>query len=67
MTGPGFEQLLVPFLGWAPAPIRSVGAIVRAVAPACRLLRDEIADQLARERKAKAAGNPGSQLFTGLA
>ncbi|MDQ3601307.1 MAG: N-6 DNA methylase, partial [Actinomycetota bacterium] len=67
VTGPGFEQMLVTFLGWAPAPIRSVGALVRAVAPACRLLRDEIADQLTRERTAMKAGNPGSQLFTGLA
>jgi hypothetical protein len=29
VTGPGFEQMLVTFLGWAPAPIRSVGALVR--------------------------------------
>lgn len=50
VTGPEFEQMLVTFLGWAPSPIRNVDALVRAVAPACRLLRDEVADQLARER-----------------
>lgn len=33
VTGPAFEQMLVTFLGWAPAPIRGVGALVRAIAP----------------------------------
>ncbi|MGH3722425.1 MAG: N-6 DNA methylase, partial [Pseudonocardiaceae bacterium] len=64
VAGPDFEQMLVTFLGWAPSPIRNVDALVRAVAPACRLLRDEVADQLARE---KAGSGRTKQLFSGLA
>ncbi|PZS28118.1 MAG: DNA methyltransferase [Pseudonocardiales bacterium] len=68
VTGPEFEQMLVTFLGRAPSPIRNVDALVRAVAPACRLLRDEVADQLARERVSVTAGsNLIKQLFSGLA
>lgn len=64
---PDFEQMLVTFLGWAPSPIRNVDALVRAIAPACRLLRDEVADQLARERVAVDAGSDlTKQLFSGL-
>lgn len=67
-TGPGFEQMLTTFLRWAPAPIRSVGALVRAVAPLCRLLRDEVVDQLDRERTRVKQGAPASaQPFIGLA
>lgn len=63
-----FEQMMVTFLQWSPSPVRSVGALVRAIAPACRLLRDEVADQLARERVAVTAGaDPDKQLFSGLA
>ena len=50
------------------APITAVGALVRAVAPLTRLLRGEVLDQLAAERKAVAAGaDPYGQPFTGLA
>ncbi len=64
----GLQRLLSTFLGWAPAPIRSVGALVRAVAPLCRLLRDEVVDQLAREQVRIKQGEPASaQPFTGLA
>ncbi|MGH3852451.1 MAG: hypothetical protein ACRDR6_02920 [Pseudonocardiaceae bacterium] len=63
VASPDFEQLLVTFLGWAPSPIRNVDALVRAVAPTCRLLRDEVADQLARE---KAGSGRTKQLFSGL-
>lgn len=53
---------------WEPAPIRSVGALVRSVAPLCRLLRDEVVDQLGRERTRINQGQPASsQPFTGLA
>ncbi len=68
VSTPEFEQLLVTFLGWAPSPIRNIGALVRAVAPACRLLRDEVADQLARERAwVRAGADSDKQLFSGLA
>jgi hypothetical protein len=68
VTGPDFEQLLVTFLGWAPTPIRNVDALVRAVVPACRLLRDEVTDQLSREQLwAKAGSETNKQLFSGLA
>lgn len=64
----GLLRVLSTFLGWAPAPIRSVGALVRAVAPLCRLLRDEVVDQLAREQARIGQGQPQSaQPFTGLA
>lgn len=67
-TGPGFEQMLTTFLRWAPTPIRSVGALVRAIAPLCRLLRDEVVDQLGRERRHVRQGEPASaQPFIGLA
>src|SRR5262249_52246454 len=56
------------FLRWKPAPITSVGALVRAIAPLTRLLRGEVIDQLAAERKAIAAGaDRYIQPFTGLA
>jgi Type ISP C-terminal specificity domain/N-6 DNA Methylase len=62
------EWLLTDFLRWKPAPITSVGALVRAVAPMTRLLRGEVMDQLAAERKAIAAGaDKYTQPFTGLA
>jgi hypothetical protein len=64
----GLEWLLTDFLRWKPAPITSVGALVRAVAPMTRLLRGEVIDQLAAERKAIASGaDKYSQPFTGLA
>jgi hypothetical protein len=62
------ERLLTDFLRWKPAPITSVGALVRAIAPLTRLLRGEVIDQLAAERKAIAAGaDRYTQPFTGLA
>jgi hypothetical protein len=62
------EKLLTEFLRWKPVPITSVGALVRAVAPLTRLLRGEVVDQLAAERKAVAAGaDRYAQPFTGLA
>lgn len=69
LTGPPeFETLVTDFLRWHPAPITSVGALVRAIAPLTRLLRGEVLDQLATERRAVAAGaDKYSQPFLGLA
>lgn len=65
---PGFETLLIDFLRWKPAPITSVGALVRAVAPLTRLLRGEVVDQLEAERRAvKAGAEEYLRPFTGLA
>ncbi|MCI4062810.1 N-6 DNA methylase [Micromonospora sp. R77] len=65
---PAFEKLLTEFLKWRPAPITSVGALVRAVAPLTRLLRGEVLDQLAAERKAIRGGAEREvQPFLGLA
>lgn len=63
-----FEALVTDFLRWHPAPITSVGALVRAVAPLTRLLRGEVLDQLGSERRAIAAGaEEDAQPFLGLA
>lgn len=63
-----FEQLLRNFLTWKPAQIRSVQQLVRAIAPLCRLLRQEVLDQLDREARAIRVGHAeGEQPFTGLA
>jgi hypothetical protein len=56
-TSADLERLLTQFLRWKPQPITAVGALVRAVAPLTRLLRGEVLDQLAAERKAVAAGS----------
>lgn len=68
LASSGLESLLTNFLRWKPVPITSVAALVRAVAPLTRLLRGEVVDQLAAERKAVAAGaDKYAQPFTGLA
>lgn len=65
---PQFETLITEFLRWQPAPITSVAALVRAVAPLTRLLRGEVLDQLEAERRAVKAGATGdTQPFLGLA
>jgi hypothetical protein len=65
---PEFERLLTDFLRWTPAPITSIGSLVRAIAPLTRLLRGEVLDQLALEKRAVAAGESEyAQPFTGLA
>ncbi len=64
----GLEALLTDFLRWKPLPITSVVALVRAIAPLTRLLRGEVLDQLAAERRAvKATEDVYSQPFLGLA
>lgn len=69
LTAPeSLESLLTDFLRWSPAPITSVLALVRAIAPLTRLLRGEVLDSIAAEDRAIAAGaDPRSQPFTGLA
>ncbi len=63
-----FETLVRDFLTWRPAPITSVSALVRAVAPLTRLLRGEVVDQLASERRAVVMGaDETAQPFGGLA
>ena len=65
---PQFESLITEFLRWHPAPITSVAALVRAVAPLTRLLRGEVLDQLEAERRAvKAGAGEDAQPFLGLA
>lgn len=62
------EELLVDFLRWKPAPIGSVTRLVQAVAPLTRLLRSEVIDQLAAERRRVESGEPEHQQhFLGLA
>lgn len=63
-----FEALLTDFLQWHPAPIRSVGALVRAAAPMTRVLRSEVIAQLQLEQQAIDAGSDMySQPFHGIA
>jgi Type ISP C-terminal specificity domain/N-6 DNA Methylase len=63
-----FEQVLTGFLLWTPKPITSVGGLVEAVAPLCRLLRASVLDQLAAEQKAVREGaDEWQQPFSGLA
>lgn len=63
-----FERIITDFLRWQPAPITSVGALVRATAPLTRLLRGEVLDQLKSEARAIRGGaDKWSQPFTGLA
>lgn len=73
-TGPALvaaaelESLLTDFLRWAPAPIMSVGTLVRAIAPLTRLLRGEVLDQLEAERRnVQVGGDLYDQPFVGLA
>lgn len=66
--GDDFEVLLTNFLRWDPVDITGVVALVREVAPLCRLLRGEVLDQLDQERRAIAAGaKEADQPFHGLA
>jgi hypothetical protein len=63
-----FEILLRNFLTWKAEPITSVTGLVRAIAPLTRLLRGEVIDQLAAERKLVEQGaSEDDQPFLGLA
>jgi len=48
--GDGLGRLISDFLHWKPVPPRNVTQLVGTVAPLTRLLRDEVADTLAREQ-----------------
>ncbi|WP_262401484.1 type ISP restriction/modification enzyme [Actinomadura sp. CNU-125] len=68
VSGTALERILTEFLGWSPRPITSVGELVNAVAPLCRLLRSSVLDQLAAEHRAVRAGaDEWRQPFSGLA
>lgn len=63
-----FEVLIRQFLEWQAAPITSVQALVRAIAPRTRLLRGDVLDQLAAEhRRVDAGAQEEDQPFMGLA
>jgi hypothetical protein len=63
-----FETVLRTFLAWEAAAIASVYSLVRAIAPLTRLLRGEVLDQLAAERKRVDCGaQEDEQPFIGLA
>jgi hypothetical protein len=67
-SNPDLEGLLTGFLRWKAAPITSVSALVRAVAPLTRLLRGEVVDQLRQEARRQRGGAKAEDLpFSGLA
>ncbi|MFE9395970.1 type ISP restriction/modification enzyme [Streptomyces flavidovirens] len=67
-AGPAFERMLREFLTWQPTPLRTVGQLVGAVAPLCRLLRAEVHDQLRDEaRGPRRSRNGAERPFTELA
>lgn len=59
LAGEGLARVLYDFLHWEPVPPRNVAQLVNTVAPLTRLLREEVADTIAREQ--------GSGPFTYLA
>ncbi|MEU5344506.1 MULTISPECIES: type ISP restriction/modification enzyme [unclassified Streptomyces] len=52
-VGVAFERMLREFLFWQPNPLATVGQLVTAIAPLCRLLRAEVHDQLRGEERAR--------------
>lgn len=64
-----FEGLLTDFLRWEPVPIHSVKKLVTTIAPLTRLLRVEVLDTLAAERRAvsSSGGKLSNQVFLGMA
>lgn len=46
-----FEQLIPLFLGWIPQEPDSLGDLVNRIAGLCALLRDEVRERLAREKR----------------
>ncbi|MFF0267403.1 type ISP restriction/modification enzyme [Kribbella sp. NPDC004536] len=61
-VGTEFARVMTTFLLWEPERPRNLDELVRLVANLCRLLRDDIATELGRERRGQAAPN-----FTRLA
>ena len=62
-VGTDFARVLTDFLLWEPEKPRSLGDLVRLVAKLCRLLRDDVTAEMAREK----SGMSASRTFTGLA
>ncbi|MFE2426565.1 type ISP restriction/modification enzyme [Streptomyces sp. NPDC059373] len=67
--GESFRLLIQEFLVWRPDPITSVRALIRAVAPLCRLLKEEVLEQLAFESESydPITGRATIRQFTALA
>lgn len=62
-VGTDFDRVITDFLLWEPVRPRSLDELVRLVAKLCRLLRDDAAAELVRER----SGGSHHQTFTDLA
>jgi hypothetical protein len=58
-----FERVVTDFLLWKPVRPRTLDELVRLMARLCRLLRDDVATELVRERTGETAG----RTFSGLA
>lgn len=52
MSPPGFAALFESFLRWQPVPPRSAKELAHTTARLCRLLRDEVTEQLALKSEA---------------
>lgn len=67
--GERFEGLLTDFLRWEPVDITSVKKLVTTIAPLTRLLRGEVMDTLAAEKRALSSpgGRLADQVFLGMA
>jgi len=59
---PALEPLLTDFLRWTPVPITSVAKLVEILAPLARMLREEVAESLRLERRARKAGREDHEL-----
>lgn len=59
---PSLELILTGFMGWTPVPITSVSRLVETLAPLARMLREEVAESLRQERKAKKGGKEDHEL-----
>ncbi|MFT7841111.1 type ISP restriction/modification enzyme [Saccharothrix sp. BKS2] len=62
-VGMDFAQVMTGFLLWQPQPPHSLDDMVRVIANLCRLLRDDVTAELAREQ----SGQSTSGTFSGLA
>jgi len=57
-----FARVVAEFLLWQPSPPTNIRQLVRAVAGLCKLLRDEVIEAIARERR----GEETRRIFTEL-
>ncbi|HEX4393813.1 MAG TPA: type ISP restriction/modification enzyme [Mycobacterium sp.] len=62
-VGTDFARVMTSFLLWEPEQPRSLDELVRLIAKLCRLLRNDVAAELIREK----SGRPDGQTFTELA